>query len=72
MVTLPKRLPVERKRRPPAKVPNWHLTSDQTMEFITQSQEKKEKRKPNAQKYDIIKKEAVQEAQKKERKPKKK
>ena len=70
LVTIPQKTHQPAKRKAPAKVPDWHLTSSKTMDFITSSQERQIKRKENELKYYKIKKEAVKEAKKNERKTK--
>ena len=70
LVTISQKILQPAKRKAPAKVPDWHLTSSKTIDFINSSQERQIKRKENELKYDKIKKEAVKEAKKKERKTK--
>ena len=56
-------------RRAPRKVPSWHLTSNDTMEYIMENDAKKEKERKK-EKYTKAKKEAVAKVKKDERKAK--
>ena len=60
------RIPVKPKRtttrRAPQKVPNWHLTSQESMEFIAESNKRTEEKQSKKDKEDKIKKEAVKQA----------
>ena len=60
------------ERRPPKKVPNWHLTSEETMQYINEVESKKLEKKKKEDKYDKVRKEAVAKVKKEERKSTKK
>ena len=56
---MPQKPPVLSTRRPPKKVPSWHLTSAATMQYIQGIEERKQVEKKKQDEYDIAKKEAV-------------
>ena len=72
LVTLPKRKEKVQTRKPPAKVPDWHLTGSKTMKYINEAKERQEEKQKKEEKYEKIKKEAVSNAKKAERKSRKK
>ena len=59
-------------RRAPKKAPNWHLTSQESMEFIEESNKRTEEKQSKKEKEDKIKKEAVKQATTVENQAKKK
>ena len=65
---MPKKPPVVSTRRPPKKVPSWHLTSAVTMQYIQGVDDRKQAEKKKQDKYDIAKKEAVVKVKKEEQK----
>ena len=62
LVEMPQKPQKTSTRRAPRKVPSWHLTSNDTMEYIMENDAKKE------EKYTKAKKEAVAKVKKDERK----
>ena len=68
---LPRREPKTTTRKPPKKVPNWLLTSEESMSFIKEADIKAKEKEKKKNKIEEIKKEAVKEARIKERKTKK-
>ena len=60
------------KRKPPAKVPSWHLTGDKAMKYITDASERQDAKRTKEEKYDKERKEAVSKVMKEERKSNKK
>ena len=70
LVEVPKKPPNTSTRKPARKVPNWHLTSKTTMEYIMENDAKKEKECKKEEKYDKARKQAVAEVKKEERKAK--
>ena len=70
IVSLPKRPENLTTRRPPKKVPNWHLTSQESMEFIKEADIRNKEKENKKNKIENIKKEAVKEARKNEKKKK--
>ena len=71
LVPVPKKPEKESTRRPPKKVPSWHLTSDASMQYIKNSDERKSEEKKKQEKYDKAKKEAVARVKQEERKAQK-
>ena len=53
-------------------VPNWNLTSDESMEFIRQSHLTKQEKERKKQRNILVSKQAIKEANKAEREQKKK
>ena len=68
---MPKREYQPSKRRAPRKVPSWHLTSAETMEFIKEADIRSKEKENKKNEIDNIKKEAVKAAKKAEKKKKK-
>ena len=60
------------KRKPPAKVPSWHLTGHKAMKYITDASERQDAKRTKEEKYDKARKEAVSKVKKEERKSNKK
>ena len=68
LIKMPQKPPVLSTRRPPKKVPSWHLTSAATMQYIQGVDERKQVEKKKQDKYDVAKKEAVAKVKKEQRK----
>ena len=68
LIKMPQKPPVLSTRRPPKKVPSWHLTSAATMQYIQGVDERKQVEKKKQDKYDIAKKEAMAKVKKEQRK----
>ena len=58
-------------RKPAAKVPNWHLTSPESLDFIEAADDRARLKAAKTRKMETIKKEAVKAARKEERGKKK-
>ena len=71
IISLPKMEEKKGNRRPPKKVPNWHLTSPESMEFIKEADARNKDKEIKKNKIETIKKEAVKAARKNERQKKK-
>ena len=54
------------KRKPPPKVPSWHLTGDKAMEYITAVNDRQETKRQENEKYETAKKEAVKKVKNEE------
>ena len=65
LIRMPQKPPVLSTRRPPKKVPSWHLTSAATMQYIQGVDDRKQAEKKKQDKYDIAKKEAMAKVEKK-------
>ena len=72
LIKMPKKPPVVSTRRPPKKVPSWHLTSAVTMQYIQGVDDRKQAEKKKQDKYDIAKKEAMAKVKKEQQKSSKK
>ena len=59
LVPIPKKPETTTERRPPKKVPNWHLTSEESMKYIKTAHDKKLAEGKRQEKYDNAKKDAV-------------
>ena len=55
-------------RRPPRKVPSYHLTGAQSMKYIKEADARAKEKSTEAEKMDKVKKEAVKNAKAAERK----
>ena len=62
----------ESTRRPPKKVPSWHLTGAKAMKYVEEADSRTQEKKTKAVKEDNIKKEAVNKARAAERRQTKK
>ena len=71
LITLPNKPEKETTRRPAKKVPSWHLTSQETLDYIKKADEKKTAEKKKQETYDKAKKEAVTKVKKEERQSRK-
>ena len=71
IISLPKMEEKKGNRRLPKKVPNWHLTSPESMEFIKEADARNKDKEIKKNKIETIKKEAVKAARKNERQKKK-
>ena len=72
LVESPKKPPPEGpQRKPPTKVPSWHLTGDATMKYISGVHSRQEAKRKQEEKYDKAKKEAVSKVKSEECKTKK-
>ena len=60
----------EPTRRPPKKVPSYHLTSSKSMEFIKEADTRAKAKEEKDRKTDLVKKEAVKKLRNQERKAK--
>ena len=60
----------EPTRRPPKKVPSYHLTSSKFMEFIKETDTRAKAKEEKDRKADLVKKEAVKKLRNQERKAK--
>ena len=60
----------EPTRRPPKKVPSYHLTSSKSMEFIKEADTRAKAKEEKERKTDLVKKEAVKKLRNQERKAK--
>ena len=49
------------KRKPPRKVPNWHLTSEESLAYIEESNKKTEEKQKQTEEEDKVKHNAVLE-----------
>ena len=58
----------EPTRRPPKKVPFYHLTSTRSMEFIKEADARAKAKEEKDRKIDLVKKEAVKKLRNQERK----
>ena len=58
----------EPTRRPPKKVPSYHLTSSRSMEFIKEADARAKAKEEKDRKIDLVKKEAVKKLRNQERK----
>ena len=67
LVKLPKKEQKVTKRKKPKKVPDWHLTGKETMEYIREVHTRQEEKQKKEEKYQKIKIEAVKNAKKNER-----
>ena len=72
LIKLPKQPVVEpkKKRKAAATAPSYHLTSQKSLDFISQADERQKAKEAKDEKYNKIKKEAVKEVKAKERKAK--
>ena len=59
LVSMPRKPEVTTQRRPAKKVPNWHLTSQESMKYIKEADDKKVADRQKQEKYDRVKKDAV-------------
>ena len=57
----------EPTRRPPKKVPSYHLTSSKSMEFIKEADARAKAKEEKDRKIDLVKKEAVKKLRNQER-----
>ena len=55
------------ERRPAKKVPNWHLTCEESMKYIKTAHDKKLAERKRQEKYDSAKKDAVAKVKAEER-----
>ena len=62
----------EPTRRPPKKVPSYHLTSSKSMEFIKEADARAKAKEEKDRKADLVKKEVVKKLRNQERKAKRK
>ena len=60
----------EPTRRPPKKVPSYHLTSSKSMKFIKEADTRAKAKEKKDRKADLVKKEAVKKLRNQERKAK--
>ena len=67
LVKLPKKEQKVTNRKKPKKVPDWHLTGKETMEYIQEAHTRQEEKQKKEEKYEKIKTEAVKNAKKNER-----
>ena len=67
LVKLPKKEQKVTNRKKPKKVPDWHLTGKETMEYILEAHIRQEEKQKKEEKYQKIKIEAVKNAKKNER-----
>ena len=72
LVKIPQKPLVVSTRRPPKKVPSWHLISDATMQYIQGIDDRKQAEKNKKDIYEIAKKEAMAKVKKEQRKSTKK
>ena len=72
LIQIPKIQPRTSTRRPPKKVPNWHLTSDESLKYIEESNKRTTEKESKKEKENKIKQEAVKAARQAERKANKK
>ena len=72
MVLLPeaKNSRKEPTRKPPKKVPSYHLTGSKSMEFIKEADATAKEKEEKERKTDLVKKEAVRQLRTEERKAK--
>ena len=68
LVPIPKKPETTTQRRPAKKVPNWHLTSEESMNYIKTAHDKKLAERKRQEKYDNAKKDAVAKVKAEERK----
>ena len=68
LVPIPKKPETTTQRRPAKKVPNWHLTSKESMKYIKTAYDKKLAERKRQEKYDNAKKDAVAKVKAEERK----
>ena len=64
---MPKKPEIGTKRRQQRKVPSWHLTGEETMNYIEEVSNKQLEKKKKEEKYEKAKKEAVEKVKKEER-----
>lgn len=64
LVKLPKKEQKVTNRKKPKKVPDWHLTGKETMEYIWEAHTRQEEKQKKEEKYQKIKIEAVKNAKK--------
>ena len=64
LVKLPKKEQKVTNRKKPKKVPDWHLTGKETMEYIREAHTRQEEKQKKEEKYQKIKIEAVKNAKK--------
>ena len=72
VVLLPEQGRRESKRKPAKKVPSYHLTGQESMNFIKSADSRAKEKKQEEEKKEQIKKEALKEARKKDREVRKK
>ena len=65
LLTLPKKDQKVANRKKPKKIPDWHLTGKETMEYIQKAHTRQEEKQKKEEKYQKIKIEAVKNAKKK-------
>ena len=65
LVKLPKNWTKGNKQKKTKKVPDWHLTGKETMEYIWEAHTRQEEKQKKEEKYQKIKIEAVKNAKKK-------
>ena len=68
LVPIPKKPETTTQRRQAKKVPNWHLTSEESMNYIKTAHDKKLAERKRQEKYDNAKKDAVAKVKAEERK----
>ena len=64
LVKLPKKEQKVTNRKKPKKVPDWHLTGKETMEYIREAHTRQEEKQKKEEKYQKIKIEAVKNTKK--------
>ena len=67
LVKLPQKEQKVTNRKKPKKVPDWHLTGKETMQYIREAHTRQEEKQKKEEKYEKIKTEAVKNAKKNER-----
>ena len=67
LVKLPKKEQKVTNRKKPKKVPDWHLTGKETMQYIREAHTRQEEKQKKEEKYEKIITEAVKNAKKNER-----
>ena len=67
LVKLPKKEQKVTNRKKTKKVPDWHLTGKETMQYIREAHTRQEEKQKKEEKYEKIKTEAVKNAKKNER-----
>ena len=69
LIQIPVRPKVQPKRKPARKVPTWHLTSEEAMKYIAESNDRTKAKRGKAEEENKVKHEAVLAHRRKKRQP---
>ena len=69
LIQLPVRPKVQPKRKPARKVPTWHLTSEEAMKYIAESNDRTKAKRDKTEEENRVKHEAVLAHRRKKRQP---